>query len=195
MSKKLLMAALIAAFVLAAAGCNPFVGPADTGGGLPFPDENGKGESNGVAGNGEDEGGEEALAPDDPEAPLSYFGKTMDQIIAQLGRPEERGYFEGSEYFSYSGHSIYLFFWANPGEETVVRGIQLSAGAEALGLRVGMTFAEIKAFFGPPIFEGYSDYEENYTLICDYGEFRFFFASDSPDGPTTYVRIKYLVDS
>jgi hypothetical protein len=58
-----------------------------------------------------------------------------------------------------------------------------------------MTFAEIKVVLGAPISEGYSEYDEAYSLVCDYEQFRFFFVAESIDGPTTSVRVKYIIDT
>jgi hypothetical protein len=192
-------AALLTAAVLTAAGCALIPGPGKTEDGSSSPEKPGGGffSRNEKEDRSDTGGGDENDAPDPVLSgnPLSCFGLTMDQIRAALGEPNDQGVFEGADYFSYYDQGMALFFWASEDEDTQVRSIQLFEGTEVAGIKVGMTFAEIKAVLGPPLLEGYSEYEEAYSLVCDYGQFRLFFTADSAVGPTASVRIKYIIDT
>lgn len=195
---KMLMAVLLALAGLSAAGCAFFADPGEPNNGFSSPEEteNGTSFDCNEAGSGSSDGtAEETLKLKPAGDPLAYFGRSMDEIKAVLGEPGDQGFFQGAEYFFYRDVGLALFFWSASGEENLVRSIQLSKGGELAGIRVGMTFAEIKAILGAPVYEGYSEYEENYALVCDYGQYRLFFSADTIDGPTTTVRVKYIQDS
>lgn len=194
---KIVLAVLLSFAIFLTAGCAFFAGPAepDQGSSSPGETDGAVPDDSGSAGSCADGSREDLPHPALPGDPLAYFGQTMDQIGETLGEPSDQGLFEGAEYFSYSDMGIALFFWAKPEEDTLVRSIDLASGAELAGIKVGMTFSEIKAVLGAPLIEGYSEYDEAYSLVCSYNQFRLFFVADTADGPTTSVRVKYIIDT
>jgi len=195
---KIVLTVLLIVTGLLVSGCAFFTDSDETDNNIPSPGDAANGSNGG--GNDTDEGkpgvgDHEPPDLDNQKDPLAYFGLSMAEIKSILGTPDSQGFAEGAEYFFYPEQGLALFFWPVSGEENLVRSIQLNQGAEVAGIRVGMTFDEIKGVLGTPVFEGRSDYDGTYALVCDFDQFRLFFSAGTEGGPTTDVRIKYLQDS
>ncbi len=215
-NRYLVLTVLVAAALGTLSGCAFLAEPTDeysgTNGDMAAPDNGSAADDPGVeqdpgaehdpgVGQDPDEPGSEepccpqpdpAPAPYPGGGPLAYFGQTMEAIKAELGEPDEQDYVAGSEFFFYEKERIYLFFWAVPDGETMVRGINLLEGKAVAGVQIGNSVGQIKKVLGEPYHQGYSEFDNTYDLIYNYDQFRLFFNADSEDGPTRSVLIKYL---
>ena len=86
---------------------------------------------------------------------MNLLGKGFDEIIQELGEPDEQGdsSWYGPHYYILYKHEegVVRFAFPEP-EKKIAVSIILGPGKEVLGARVGMTFPEIQDILGVPAF-------------------------------------------
>ncbi len=97
---------------------------------------------------------------------LVHLGWTEKEIVNKYGEPNDvrPHYLEGKEFYYEDLSAAFIF----SGSERVVNNLYLYPGAEALGVRVGMTFNEIEDVLGQPRYRGLDSSYEDERYIMNY---------------------------
>lgn len=131
----------------------------------------------------------------------TYIGMTEEEVVRNLGNPEELGNWKGADYSSYSNKASILLYWNND-DEAKVTGISYFGNEKVDGISCGMEAKEVINILGEPINrgidEGYTPPEAYMTYIRDNIELPnmesvvnleviYYFAGEN--GPITYIDI------
>lgn len=132
---------------------------------------------------------------------MNFLGKSFDEIKQVLGEPEEQGYgnWSGPHYYMHFRYKegVIRFFSPEEIENRIVVSIFLGEDQEVLGVKVGMTFSEIKNILGVPDYGPELGLDNLYYMDYFFGEknqmpevFLSFF-SDTINSPTNVAFLKW----
>jgi hypothetical protein len=133
---------------------------------------------------------------------INLLGKSFDEIKQVLGEPEEQGYgsWPGLHYYMVFRHREGAIRFISPEdiEDKTVVGIFLGENQEILGVKVGMTFFEIKNILGVPDFGPELGLDNLYYMDYFFGDMEnqipevfLSFSSDAINSPTHEAIVKW----
>jgi hypothetical protein len=133
---------------------------------------------------------------------INFLGKSFDEIKQVLGEPEEQGYgsLPGTHYYMVFRHKEGAIRFISPEdiEDKIVVGIFLGENQEILGVKVGMTFSEIKNILGVPDFGPELGIDNLYYMDYFFGDMEnqipevfLSFSSDTINSPTHEAIVKW----
>ncbi len=121
---------------------------------------------------------------------FKHFGMREKDVLQKYGDPDFMESIGGpGGIILFYGKENLSFVMA--GDEGVVNTIEAYPGKSFLGIRVGMTFDEIKNILSDPDEEGYDPYDDNYTMLykLEEGKIEIWFTAEEEGGSTKKAQI------
>lgn len=115
------------------------------------------------------------------------IGATVGELKQEYGNPELETWYNGGAYIGYENVGFIAYDF---NDSELVRGYMLGKSFEVLGIKEGMSLAEVRSQLGEPFFDGIDDMEGEWLLYyeLDGGYSVYIYAKDE-SSPIYFIQI------